>query len=289
MLNFFMGTTFTQYGYNMLNKSNRIDTAYSLLDSGDFICDPSYFTERDDIKSMIVIATLEGKGYLKYNGTEAILEPGSLVAVNCDKYNLYKTHGDSWHFLWIFFNTETGIKVEEFINDNKIFIGNNNDFIADFNYIKVTSQKFTSGTDISISMKIHKIMSDLATQKIFVQNSIKKVHVETVDKILKYLEEHYRENITTETFEKITNLSKYYIIRIFKEIMNITPHQYLILMRITKSQSLLRNKQRSVEEIAIHVGFTDINNYILNFKKITGKTPLQYRKTIILGELSDIY
>ncbi len=247
----------------MLNKSNQIDTAYSLMTCGEFFCDNSYFTERDGVKSMLAISTLEGEGYFKYNDTEAVLEPGSLVVMNSEKYNLYKTHGDSgWRFLWIFFNSETGVKIEEFINDKSIFIGSNTDFVTDFNYIKVASQKFKPGTDISISMRIHKIMSDLATQKIFNKSSLKKGHVEIVDKILLYLDEHYSENITTETFEKITNLSKYYIIRIFKEITNITPHQYLILMRITKSQSLLRNKQLSIEEIALHVGFADINNYI---------------------------
>lgn len=290
MLKFFLGYNYKHYVYEMVNKSNRIDTAYSLFNCGEFLCDNNYFTERDGVKSMLAISTLDGSGYLKYNDTDAILGPGSLVVVNCEKYHLYKTHGDSvWHFLWVFFNSETGVKIEEFINDESIFIGSSTDFIADFNYIKVISQKFTPGADIRISMSIHKIMSELATQKIFAKNPQKKIYVETVDKIQLYLDEHYSEDITAETLERITNLSKYYIIRIFKEIMNITPHQYLILMRITKSQPLLRNTRLSVEEIALRVGFTDINNYILNFRKTTGITPLQFRKTNVYGELSDIY
>ncbi len=258
-----MGRTDKQYAYNMLNMRNPIDTAFSFLAGGEFFCDSSYFTERDGEKNILVIATLDGRGYLKYNGTETVLESGSLIVVNCEKYHLYKTYGDSeWHFMYMHFASETGIDIEKFINNNSIFIGSNIGFNEGYHIIKTASQKFTPGIDIVISMHIHKIMSDLASQKIFTGSSISKDHVEMVDKILMYLDIHYHENITAETFEKITNMSKYYFIKIFKEIMNITPHKYLILMRVSKSKFLLQNKQFSIEEIAQQTGFTDINNYI---------------------------
>ena len=49
-------------------------------------------------------------------------------------------------------------------------------------------------------------------------------------------------------------------------------------VRVEKSKELLREGNLSTLSIALSVGFNNQNYFNMTFKKLTGMTPLQYRK-----------
>lgn len=66
--------------------------------------------------------------------------------------------------------------------------------------------------------------------------------------------------------------------RIFQDVYNKTPYAFLQEFRINKSQILLKNTQKSISEIAIQCGFSDVYSFSHSFKKHTGISPAKYRK-----------
>ena len=73
-------------------------------------------------------------------------------------------------------------------------------------------------------------------------------------------------------------LSKFHFMRLFKRYSGFSPYEYVLNYRIHDSKRLLKESDLSVKEIAYQVGFNDVNNYIREFKKLVGTTPVKYRK-----------
>lgn len=81
---------------------------------------------------------------------------------------------------------------------------------------------------------------------------------------------------------EVSHISKFYLIRLFKELTGTTPYRYIMLIRVDEAKKLLRHTRLSVKEVGEQTGFCDTKNFITNFKKFTGLTPLQFRKNCII-------
>ena len=54
---------------------------------------------------------------------------------------------------------------------------------------------------------------------------------------------------------------------------------YVSRMRLSKAKSLLRDENKSVEDVAMECGYSSANYFGLIFKKEVGLSPLNYKKT----------
>ena len=104
---------------------------------------------------------------------------------------------------------------------------------------------------------------------------------ETLDytrKIISYIELHYMEDIGGKDFARACNLSETHMRRIFIESANITPSEYLNLVRIKKACEMLAKEKCSIEKVSNSVGYPVISTFMRNFKKITGISPNAWRR-----------
>ena len=92
-----------------------------------------------------------------------------------------------------------------------------------------------------------------------------------------YISENYKDKLSLEKLASRANCSVTYLSRIFKQYVGITIYNYIIATRIGNAQIMLK-KNASVTETCFASGFDDCSNFIRTFKKITGKTPLQFQK-----------
>ncbi|NMB95470.1 MAG: helix-turn-helix transcriptional regulator [Clostridiaceae bacterium] len=100
-----------------------------------------------------------------------------------------------------------------------------------------------------------------------------------IDFITKYVEEHYTEDIYLDLFSEKLNLSTAYISSYFKTKTGINLTDYINNYRIKKSIELIENSQLKVKDIALRVGFSNSNTFIRLFKKFSGFTPQEYRRS----------
>lgn len=98
--------------------------------------------------------------------------------------------------------------------------------------------------------------------------------------IEEYIDEHYTENITLQTLSDLTFMNKYYLVHAFKNYKGTSPINYLIDKRIEESQHLLANTNYPVSKISDQIGFSSQSYFSQVFRKRTGLTPNQYRKSI---------
>lgn len=95
--------------------------------------------------------------------------------------------------------------------------------------------------------------------------------------ILHFIAEHYRDDISLKDIASDAHFTPEYLSRLFKKEMDMTVHQYITDIRVSKAASLLRNTNQSITEIALDVGFGNSNLLISAFRKKYGDTPGKYR------------
>lgn len=73
-------------------------------------------------------------------------------------------------------------------------------------------------------------------------------------------------------------MSRFHFIRAFKASTGQTPHQYLRTRRIARAKHLLETTPLPVTEICEQVGFESLGSFSALFRRLTGASPVGYRK-----------
>lgn len=95
--------------------------------------------------------------------------------------------------------------------------------------------------------------------------------------IKEYINTNLDRNIKIIELAEVARISPYHFIRLFKNSLGQTPHQYILQRRIEKGKYLLQHTQLSTEEIAAIVGFCDYSHFAKYLKRFTGLTPKEFR------------
>lgn len=104
--------------------------------------------------------------------------------------------------------------------------------------------------------------------------------VDIMSKAFDFLKENYSSSeININEVAVRTFLSKSYFSKLFKDVTGQNFSVYLQNLRISEACTLLKTTDKKVTEILSDVGFKDVKNFNRLFKKITGKTPGEYRKS----------
>jgi AraC family transcriptional regulator len=100
-----------------------------------------------------------------------------------------------------------------------------------------------------------------------------------VAEALQFIHANYANDLSLNEIAKAVNLSPFHVARLFKHSLGVSPHQYLIQLRVNSARSLLSagSGERSLAEIASAVGFADQSHLTRHFKRIVGVTPSQFR------------
>ena len=80
-----------------------------------------------------------------------------------------------------------------------------------------------------------------------------------------------------EEMSRDTNISPFHLIRKFKKMYGLTPHQFQIQCKVRKAQKLLE-EEKSICEVTYDAGFCDQSHMDRCFQKIVGLTPKEYRE-----------
>lgn len=86
---------------------------------------------------------------------------------------------------------------------------------------------------------------------------------------------HPEQELPIETLAADIFVSKYHLIRKFRNSIGMTPHQFCIQNRIRKSQGML-DEEKTISRIAAEMGFYDQSHFDKAFQKIVGISPSEY-------------
>lgn len=167
--------------------------------------------------------------------------------------------------------------------ENVRFVDNLNPFSGQLLYVLKTFERECKRSD-HIALMLDSLEIQIAALLLReCKTNMKKVflRVDDVDsyirRAMEYIRTYFSSNITIEDICSEIHVSPYHFIRMFKKKVGLSPHRYLMQVRIEKAMELLNSRCYTNAEIASVCGFASIPHFSSTFKEITGISPEGYK------------
>jgi len=98
-----------------------------------------------------------------------------------------------------------------------------------------------------------------------------------VAEVVQYMEEHATDPLDLERLASVARMSKYHFLRTFRRAVGISPHQFLLTLRMRRAALRLATSSDSVTSISMEAGFKDLSTFNSRFRDQFGLSPRKYR------------
>jgi AraC-like DNA-binding protein len=96
--------------------------------------------------------------------------------------------------------------------------------------------------------------------------------------VLSYIEVHAEESLNLNLLAGIAAMSKYHFLRTFRHAVGMTPHQFLLSVRMRRAAVRLATTAEPVSAVAFGAGFGDLSTFNARFRDAFGVSPTAYRR-----------
>ncbi len=266
-----------------------LETFLYPMQCGLFSYMPGYRLVRESFDSFLLMYIQKGELDLSFEGKQTHITSGRFILLDC-----YKKHGYSsdsgCECLWCHFD---GPVARAYYTSITSRIGNVFSLPDPYPVLrKMTGilKIFYNGSIVKEPL-MAKYLTDILTEFLLFtpQKSHARDYADMAEKIITYINEHFTQDISTETLAERSGLSQYHFIRTFKKETGFTPHEYLINTRMATARYLLKTTELSVKDICFNTGFSCESVFCNAFKKHHHMTPAQYRSSSQNDEASELF
>ena len=93
-----------------------------------------------------------------------------------------------------------------------------------------------------------------------------------------WIDAHSHRQINLEDAADQAGISPFHFLRLFSDVLGVTPHQYLLRSRLRHAARRLADDDSPITDIAYDVGFADLSNFVRTFHRAAGASPLKFRQ-----------
>ena len=228
---------------------------------------------------------VSGKTHFFFDGKERIVTAGHMVLIPPRKEQRYDYFGaEKPEVYWVHF---TGSEVKNILrkyeipmDDPVFYSGASSTYAYLFKEMIHELQTCRTGFEELLAMYLRQIFLLVQRTRQEQRPTVSTYIQEEMEYARRYFNEHYNESISIQDYAESRNMSVCYFQRNFKQIVNHTPMQYLLTIRVNNAASLLETTDYSMAEIAAIVGYEDPLYFSRLFRKIKGMSPSDYRKLL---------
>ena len=97
-------------------------------------------------------------------------------------------------------------------------------------------------------------------------------------KLLRYIDLHLDEQLDNALLCSVASVSESVLLRMFRSTVGTSPMQYVLSLRLDKAERLIVTTERTISEIAMMCGFSDMSHFARTFRERKGMTPTARRR-----------
>jgi AraC family transcriptional regulator len=95
---------------------------------------------------------------------------------------------------------------------------------------------------------------------------------------LRHIEAQSHERLVLADLAREAVMSPYHFLRVFQQVVGMTPHQFVLRTRLHRAAMRLRRSDESILAIALDVGFNDLSTFNRLFRRVMGGSPSACRR-----------
>lgn len=228
----------------------------------------------------------DGYGYVEENSELKRLGPNDVFLVNKNQTTYYYAdEANPWTYMWVGF---LGIKAQAYIRhagfSNNNLTGHFDNCLIIKSYIQqmITCRSYTISNELKRNAALMEILALLIDSA---KNIPDFTHYlpkqEYIEQAKNYIDNNIDKDISVNAIAESIGINRSYLTRIFKEILNITPQEYIKQFRINRGALLLQNPNIKITVVARSVGYSDSMTFSKLFKAYKGMTPSEYRQMLL--------
>ncbi|MGJ9383763.1 AraC family transcriptional regulator [Salipaludibacillus sp. CF4.18] len=237
--------------------------------------------ERKEKRNFVFQYTLSGEGALTINGKTHGLKEGQAFMVEIPSRHRYFLPSTSkeWEFFYLTLKGDVASECWGNITSRHgrvLNIARNSELVDKFFEIykqaidkDLVDSYFSSSQAYSFLMEVYRYFKQVKSPEQIPEN---------ITGAINYMNKNYALPLSMEEVADAANMSRYYFIKRFKEVTDMTPGQYLTKKRMEKSLELLVQTELTMKDIAVNVGYANDNYFNKAFRKTVGIPPGEFRK-----------
>lgn len=242
---------------------------------GHFFLTPSYVVSRDNYDYYLFILVDDGQLQVQYEGQTFIARSRDIVLIDCKKPHAYRALCSTTFRYFHFDGCSSKAFYEMLTAKHGYCIHPRKQISVESAMAKLLGLAYNGlENEFKISAQIHTIFSELLSMDVDSEGQQDSLITEA----MAYMEQRFHEPMTVQELAGVVGLSPYYFSRLFRKYTNMSPHAYLIDLRIAFARDLLASSQHPIEQIAERCGFNSIQHFIRCFRQHVGCSPREYRK-----------
>ena len=232
-----------------------------------------------------IIYLREGKGKVRLNGEWHRIGANTLLLYRPMEYQEYKfPQSKGIELYWVYFKNTVGDEITQRLNipsENIFFLQHDADFLAAFNNILREMDTQSAHKQLLLSLYMGELL--VHTARGVIADLPKKADgkadaKDVVAEVLRDIEKNYMAYVNVGEYASRCGFSTTYFTHIFFELTGMTPIAYRRKIRIEKAACMLKETDKSVQDIALEVGFRDSLYFSKAFRESMGVPPTVYRK-----------
>ena len=244
--------------------------------AGDFTYAPGYELSRSSFDSYLMEIILEGRVNIETEGERLTARAGQAVLIDCNKPHRY--HSDTgWHALWVHFD---GAPAKGYFS---LILRQNGRVFATHRLqeaheaLQGIFDMFHQGQPLSETRMALYLTQALTALSESAEPAIMSGGAGPINRAVELINRRVGEEPSVTELARMVGLSEYHFIRVFRQLMGVTPGQYIIISRMNHAKYLLKTTALSVGEIAAMAGYSSESMFTAAFRRTQGMTPTQYR------------
>lgn len=222
--------------------------------------------------------TLAGEGALRFDGREQRLRPGDAMLVLCPHAHRYwrPAHSPAWTFWYLLVNGQEALRILLAIQAR----------VGPVLHLAPESPVVRRGEEILAELEEphapnpflrSRLAYDFVTRLAEDVFAPRREESPLVRELRRLLAEELATGTSLDALAARLRLSKFHLLRRFREETGTTPRQYQEELRLHQAMRLLRQPEYAVKEIAAATGFGDPGYFAKVFRRQLGCSPREFR------------